>query len=179
MIDLNIKLWSRRSHRWISILIAVPLMVILCTGILLLLKKQVPWVQPPTQTGSGESPTLSFQQILQSASAVTEAEIRDWKDIDRLDVRPSKGIVKVRSKNRWEIQLDSATGAVLQVAPRRSDLIESIHDGSWFHEHAKLFVFLPTALLFLLLWLTGIYLFWLPYRVRSERRKRVKHAESV
>jgi len=178
-MGINIKLWSRRAHRWISISIAVPLILIICTGILLLLKKQISWVQPPTQVGAASSPSLAFDEILEIARRVTNAQIHDWEDIDRLDVRPEKGIVKVRGKNRWEIQLDSATGEVLHVAFRRSDLIESIHDGSWFHENAKLAIFLPTALLFLTLWFTGIYLFWLPYQVRLARRKRVRQTTSA
>ena len=171
-MKINIKMWSRRAHRWISILIAAPLLIIVCTGVLLLVKKQVAWVQPPTQPGSAVEPSLTFDEILATASGVTEAQIQEWSDIDRLDVRPQKGIVKVRSKNRWEIQIDTHTGEVLQVAFRRSDLIESIHDGSWFHENAKLAVFLPTAVLLLFLWISGIYLFWLPYQVKISRRSR-------
>ena len=52
------------------------------------------------------------------------------------------------------------------MAYRRSDLIESLHDGSWFHDRAKLWVFLPTAAVVLMLWGTGIYLFFLPLAVR-------------
>ena len=102
--------------------------------------------------------------------APPEAGIASWSDIERLDVRPSKGIVKVRAVSNWEVQIDTATGEVLQVAYRRSDLIESIHDGSWFHERAKLFVFLPAAVVLLGLWGSGVYLFLLPYL--AKRRKR-------
>ena len=81
------------------------------------------------------------------------------------------GIVKVRAENRWEVQVDAVTGEVLQVAYRRSDLIESLHDGSFFHDMVKLWVFLPCALLLLGLWVSGIYLFVLPYQTRRKRRK--------
>ena len=175
-MDINIKLLSRRCHRWISVAIAVPLLIVLSTGILLLLKKQIHWVQPPTQLGSRNPPSLTFDRVLERAKSVTKAQIRSWSDIDRLDVRPEKGIIKVRGKNRWEIQLDSTTGDILQVAYRRSDLIESIHDGSWFHENAKLAVFLSTALLFLFLWFTGIYLFWLPFQVKLARKRRLRQS---
>lgn len=76
-------------------------------------------------------PTLSFAEVLEIAKSAPEAEILSWDDIDRLDVRPDKGMLKVRSKNRWEVQVDTATGEILQVAFRRSDLIESLHDGSF------------------------------------------------
>ena len=41
-------------------------------------------------------------------------------------------MVKVWLNNGWEIQVDLNNGTILQTAYRRSDLIESIHDGSFF-----------------------------------------------
>ena len=41
--------------------------------------------------------------------------------------------MKVRAKNNWEIQLDLEKGTILKTAFRRSDIIEQLHDGSWFH----------------------------------------------
>lgn len=162
--------FNRVFHRWASILIALPLLVVISTGLLLMLKKEVAWIQPPTQQGSTKELGITFDQILAIARSVPEAGIEEWKDIDRLDVRPSKGMLKVRAENRWEIQLDGVTGEILQVAFRRSDLIESLHDGSFFHDKVKLLIFLPSALILLLLWVTGIYLFTLPYLMRRSRR---------
>ena len=163
---------NRKLHRWGSVLIALPLLVVICSGILLQLKKDVAWVQPPTVKGSvGEAPSLSFDRVLEIASSVEEAEISSWDDVDRLDVRPGKGMLKVRANNRWEVQIDTTTGDVLQVAYRRSDLIESLHDGSFFHDIAKLWVFLPSGVILLGLWFTGLYLFLLPYLARRKKRK--------
>ena len=53
---------------------------------------------------------------------------------------------------RWEVQLNADTGEVLHTAIRRSDVIESIHDGSWFHESFKLWVFLPAGIILAILW---------------------------
>ena len=153
---------------------AIPLALVIGTGILLLLKKDVEWIQPPTQAGSTSEPGLSFDRILDVVRTVPEAGIRSWDDIERVDVRPSNGMLKVRAKNRWEIQLDATTGAILQVAYRRSDLIESLHDGTFFHDKAKLWVLLPNAVVLLGMWLTGIYLFLLPYRARRRRRQRAE-----
>lgn len=80
------------------------------------------------------------------AQSVPEAEVNSGDDVDRLDVRPGRGMVKVRCRNRWEVQVDTENGEILQVAYRRSDLIEIIHDGSLFHDHFKLWVFLLAAL---------------------------------
>lgn len=168
----NYRVLNRKAHRWGAIAVALPFLVVLISGLLLQLKKQLPWVQPVEQRVSDIVPALSLPQILQIARTVPEAGIADWKDIDRFDVRPGKGIVKVQSVSRWELQLDLATGRVLQSAYRRSDLIESLHDGSFFSDAAKLWVFLPSGVIVLLLWVTGIYLYLLPWRTRARRAQR-------
>jgi len=175
-----INTWSRKSHRWGAIMIALPIAVVIGSGILLQLKKEMVWIQPPTVSGvmngsPDDGMSATFDEILAAAMAVPEAEITGWDDVDRLDVRPDKGIVKVRGANRWEVQVDTATGEVVEVAYRRSDLIESIHDGSWFHDAAKLWVFLPSGAVLLALWLTGVYLWILPiWAKRAGRRRRAR-----
>ncbi len=163
---------NRKVHRWAAIITALPVLIVLITGIILQVKKEFEWVQPPTIKGERAMLALSFDSILDIASTVPEAKIQDWKNIDRLDVRPGKGVVKVRAKNRWEIQIDTSTGDILQVAFRRSDFIETIHDGSFFHKSFKLWVFLPSAIALTGIWGTGIYLFLFPYMNKRNRKKR-------
>ena len=167
---MRISLLSRKFHRWGAVLTALPLCLILATGILLQFKKEAHWIQPSTRKGSGTRPELSFDRILDIVRATPEAGLRDWADIDRLDVRPGKGMVKVRGMNQWEVQIDTRTGSVLQVAYRRSDLIESLHDGTFFHRSVKLWVFFPVALVLAGLWITGVYLWLLPHLNRKRKR---------
>jgi len=164
------KILNRKLHRWAAIVTALPIVIVIVSGIILQVKKEFDWIQPPTQLGTDNVPVLSFDQILDAVRDVPDAGLTSWEDIDRLDVRPGKGIIKVRGNNDQEIQLDAATGKVLQVAIRRSDFIESIHDGSFFHESFKLWVFLPSAVILAVMWGTGIYLFLLPYMLRRHRR---------
>ena len=164
--------FNRLFHRWGAILIALPTVLIVVTGIILLLRGEFAWIQPPSQSGSSKELSLSFDEILKVASTVSESEIKGWGDISRLDVRPSKGMLKVRAKNGWEVQLDSKSGEVLQVARRRSSFIESLHDGSYFHDKVPLLIFLPTAVVLLGLWLTGVYLFLQPSLARRKRRRK-------
>ncbi|MEC9374219.1 MAG: PepSY-associated TM helix domain-containing protein [Planctomycetota bacterium] len=170
--------WFRKWHRWGAIAIALPLLVVIASGILLQLKKDWSWVQPPTSRGVGGDPSITFDQILEAAKRVPQAEIASWDDVDRLDVRPGRGIVKVRANNRWEIQIDTRTGEPTQIAYRRSDLIESIHDGSWFHDAAKLWVFLPSGIILLALYVTGMYLWVLPIIAKRSGRKRRARLEA-
>ncbi len=165
----TISSWSRKLHKWVGILIVVPLLIIGTSGILLMLKKHCAWIQPPTQRGSGQAPSISFAEILQAARKAPEANISGWDDVARLDVRPDKGIVKVRARNQWEVQIDTNTAAVLQVSRRRSDLIEDIHTGLWFHEYVNLFLSLPTGVLLLVVAVTGAHLFLVPI-VRRRRK---------
>ena len=165
---------TRKLHRWGAILIVIPLVVIIGSGIVLQLKKEIAWIQPPTRLGQESPPTLSFDEILNIAMTEPRAEIGGWSDVDRLDVRPERGVVKVRAKNRWEVQIDTKTGAVLSSTYRRSDLIESIHDGSFFHDRAKLWIFLPSGVILFSMLLTGVYLWALPIVMRR-KGKAMRH----
>jgi uncharacterized iron-regulated membrane protein len=170
--SMKLNLLTRRLHYWGAIVIALPLLVVIGSGIVLQLKKESTWIQPKENRGTGKVPTITFEQVLNACKTETDAGITSWADIDRIDVRPSRGMMKVQARNSYEIQLDAHTGEVLQVEYRRSDLIESIHDGSWFHDKVKLWIFLPAALVLLGLWITGMYLFWLPIVVKARRKWR-------
>lgn len=175
LISRKTKYLNRKIHRVGAIIIALPLLVVIGTGLLLQVKKQFTWVQPATAKGSAKGISVTFEQILATAKTVPEAKISSWQNVNRLDVRPGKGVVKVRSRNNWEVQIDTKTLDILQVEYRRSDLIEALHDGSWFHDAAKLWVFLPAAIILLVLWFTGVYMYFLPYlsrrlKGRADRR---------
>ena len=176
---MNLSKLNRTLHNWGSLIIAIPLSIVLVTGVLLLLKKDVDWIQPPTARGERAGLSLSFDQILSIAQTVPEAGIESWSDVDRLDVRPGKGVVKVRAENRWEIQIDANSGKVLQVAYRRSDFIESIHDGTFFGEYAKLWWFLPSAVIVIGLWVSGMIMFFQPYVVKARKKKKRQRKAGV
>jgi uncharacterized iron-regulated membrane protein len=163
----------RQIHHWASPVIMLPLGLVVVTGILLMLKKDIAWIQPPTQRteAAGELPQQSFSALFDAARSVPELELTSWQELDRVDVKPDKGVVKFVAGNGWEAQIDSATGEVVQVAYRRSDLIESLHDGSFFASWAKLWVFLPSGVVLLVLWGTGIYLFILPHWKKAQKRR--------
>lgn len=168
---MKLNFLNRKVHYWASIIIAIPILIVIVSGILLQTKKQFAWIQPPELQGAGKSPSISLAQVLEISKTVPEAQIKTWNDIHRLDVRPSRGMLKVWSKTNWEIQIDTETGTILQTAYRRSDIIEAIHDGSFFHENIKLFIFLPAGIILLILWITGIYLFVLPIWVKRRHKK--------
>ena len=58
------------------------------TGILQL--KRVEWIQPKTEEVAIDTLSINFSDILSSSQGILEAQIEDWSDIDRLDVRQIK-----------------------------------------------------------------------------------------
>jgi len=171
-MSINWKRFNRKTHYWGAVVCAVPVLIIIITGCILLLKKDIGWVQPPSAHGQGSIPTISFEQVLAVAQSIEQTHIQSWDDVDRLDVRPSKGIIKIRARNNWEVQIDHQTLQVLHIAYRRSDFIESIHDGSFFHDKVKLWVFLPSAIILFVLWVTGLYLFLTTHFAKKNNRKK-------
>ena len=162
----------RKLHYWVSIGIALPASVLLGTGLLLQMKKHWTWVQPAELRGTGSVPQISLDSLLGSLAA-HGAGVDGWEDVNRIDVRPGRGVAKVWLMNGWETQVDLGTGNVLQHAYRRSDLIESIHDGSFFAGNwTKLGIFLPTGMLLLFLWGSGLWLFAIP--LLAKRRRAVR-----
>lgn len=165
-MKLNKKI--RQIHYWISPFIIIPVMLIFTTGVLLQLKKQSNWIQPSIDRISSNKPTM-LKSYLDAAKSVPEAEVKSWDDIDRIDIRPDKGIAKIRSNNHWEIQIDSKTAEVFSVKYRRSDIIESVHDGSFFTDYVKFGWFLPTGILLIIVSISGIYMFLLPLMLRNKK----------
>lgn len=154
--------------------------LIIGAGLLLQLKKEIDWIQPPTINGAAPTsiPTQTMEDLFAAAQSAVELELTDWRDLSRVDLKPDKGIVKFVAANNWEAQIDTATGEVLQIAYRRSDIIESLHDGSFFADWVKLYVFFPSALILLTLWGTGVYLFFLPH-VKQWRKANRKAKQRV
>ena len=168
---MRLSILSRRLHRRGALIVGLPFLVVIASGILLQVKKQFPWVQPAEQRTAVQVPMVYWDIVLASVQAHPEAGVGSWDDIDRVDVRPSKGILKVVTKTRWEMQLALDDGRVLQSAYRRSDLIEQLHDGSFFGDSVKLWVFLPSGIIVFGLWLTGLYLYVLPTLTKRKRAR--------
>jgi uncharacterized iron-regulated membrane protein len=125
---------TRQLHRWSGISLFMFFFVMAVTGILLGWKKHAGEVIMPA-TYKGESKEAAGWLPLDTLSFLATAALLKVEgvasEIDRIDVRPSKGSMKFLFDNRQlEVQLDATTGAVLSVGRRHSDWIEQVHDGS-------------------------------------------------
>jgi uncharacterized iron-regulated membrane protein len=157
--------------------------LVIGAGLLLILKKEIDWVQPPTMKGVARTdiPVKTVDELFRIAQGIEELELQDWSELSRADFKPDKGVVKFVAPNNWEAQIDTATGEILQVKFRRSDIIEALHDGSFFADWVKLYIFFPSGVILLILWGTGIYLFILPHwkNAKKRRKKSGKAQKSV
>ena len=97
---MKFQVLNRKVHYWAAIAIAIPSLIILVSGLLLQLKKDFSWVQPPERRGAGTEPAISFEQVLEICRNVPSAEVREWDDINRIDVRPSRGMLKVTAREK-------------------------------------------------------------------------------
>lgn len=166
----------RSYHKIVGLSIAFFVLISATTGILLAFKKNVALLQPPTQ--KGQSKEMSEWKTLEDLAQIgTQGLLRVYpnqsgNEIDRIDVRPSKGIVKILFKNGWwEVQVDGATGEVLSVSKRHSDWIEALHDGSIISELFKLISMNFLGLGLLVMLLTGIWLWYGPKKYRKLKRR--------
>lgn len=162
---------SRRFHKLLGTSLSLFLLISAVTGIALSLKKEIAIIQPPTTKGVSKNlqtwlPMFQIDSLARQALYTTHPEQKD-NPVDRLDIRPGKGIVKVLfDKGYWEVQIDGTTGEVKSIAKRHSDWIEALHDGSIINQLFKLLSMnmLGWGLIFLIL--TGLWLWYGPKRFR-------------
>jgi len=150
---LRLKSWLLNYHYWFGWIVIIPWAFVISSGLLLQVRYEVPWVMPVQQNGQGTVPQIEFSQVLETARQTPDYGVQDWEDVWRLYVYPQKGMTSIRAKNLQELQIDSATGDILQVATRRTDWLEDIHEGKWLG--LNLWLFLPVHILSLILWITG------------------------
>ena len=172
----------RKVHRWTGACLFLLFLVISLTGLLLGWKKNSGgYILADTKTGSSADTRewVSLDSLKRSASYYLAQEVDPGlsSEIDRFDIRPDKGTVKVRFKDHyWGLQLDAATGKLLGVEQRRSDFIEQLHDGSIIDDisgtggYFKLFYTSLTGLALLTFTVTGFWLWYGPKYMRRMNR---------
>jgi len=127
---------ARKLHRTTGALLFIFFFIIAVTGLLLGWKKHSGGIiLPKSYQGKSTDPKdwLPVDVLRQKAITVAQEQISPdlSSELDRIDFRPDKGMVKfVFVEDYWGIQLDCATGELLHIERRRSDFIESVHDGS-------------------------------------------------
>lgn len=170
----------RKIHRITGILLFVFFIILGLTGILLGWKKNSGGlIQAKTYSGStngleGWLPLDSLQNI--AISIISDSISPSLStEIDKLDVRPDKGMLKVIFANHYHaVQLDGVNGEILHIEYRMSDLIEHIHDGTivdnWLNLPNGIFKLVYTSLTGLATLIFSITGFWLWYGPKRMRK---------
>lgn len=151
--------WSRKLHQFLAWLVIAPSVLIFSTGVLLLLRQNVAWIQPPALMGTQAGlPEVGIERAFEAARSVPEAGITSWQDLSSIDIKPSKGTLAFRAKNGYEVQVDGVSGVVLSAAPRRTSFLIELHQGTYFHPKAMTWWTLPVGLGLLSLSVSGLFL---------------------
>ncbi|MBP6686957.1 MAG: PepSY domain-containing protein [Lacibacter sp.] len=174
--------WLRWLHRKIAIFLFVFFLIISITGLLLGIKKQTGLLSP---TQKGISSDLATWLPVDSLQKLAIQILRDSvssdlsSEMDRIDIRPDKGIAKFVFKQHYTgLQLDGTTGKLLIIEKRKSDFIEDLHDGSFLdnlfgtsNEQIKVgYTVIMSISLFMLI-LSGLWLWYGPKLLRQNRKQ--------
>jgi hypothetical protein len=173
----------RKIHRQIAIFLFVLFFIISITGLLLGWKKNSFGIIQ-VATSKGISSDLKTWLPIDSLQTIAINTLHDSispnlsSELERIDARPSKGILKfVFLDDYWEVQLDGATGKVMNINRRRSDIIENIHDGTILdvlfntkNDQFKLSYTTIMGLALLMLTLSGFWLWYGPKKLRKQKQ---------
>jgi hypothetical protein len=154
------------SHLWVGVLFTVVLLVISVTGILLNHKRGLELMPEVEHAPTGEfTRALSLGDLGERALRAAN-ETGSFERIDRMDVRPRDGLIKVRLRNATstEVTLDINDGRVLHIGPRGDVFLEKLHSGEIFGPQG-IFLSDAGAVALTLLLITGYWL-WLRPRWR-------------
>jgi hypothetical protein len=165
--------WIRSLHRWLGLPLIVFFFIIGITSILLAWKKKAELLPPTLKSKVEQGEWISPAEMVRIAEAEM-SKIGESTEVDRIDIRPDKGVAKVSFKTHFtEVQLDGLSGEVLSIETRHSDWIEKVHDGSIVDfylggdEATKLTYSTLTALGLILMSLSGFYLWYFPKLIRK------------
>lgn len=169
----------RVYHRRIGFVFLTFFLIISITGLLLALK-DVLHLKPEVaaQQTRNVSQWISLSEIDRISKQYASETLALDTIIDRIDVRPSKNVAKVLFVNHFtELQINVTTGDIISVASRTDTIIEKIHDGSildYFLSHSNVSKITYSSLVslgFIFMSISGLFLWYLPKKIKSNKRK--------
>ncbi|HJX28559.1 MAG TPA: PepSY-associated TM helix domain-containing protein [Thermoanaerobaculia bacterium] len=158
--------WTFYAHLWLGLITAGVVVLVSITGILLNHKRALRLMPdvPHEATGTFDA-SLSLAELARRAESAVAPEVAAT-GIDRMDVRPGDGLIKVRFDDRTvqEVTLDINSGRVLHVGERNDVFLEKLHSGEIFGDNWVLLT--DVAAVALLVLLASGYWLWLYPRAR-------------
>lgn len=178
---LRLARFSRWMHKWVGTLLALIMVALSITGVFIAFKNEVEYLQPAGRSG-GKGDIVEVippARVAEIILAMHLPEAPTLKQINRIELRPSKRMYKVRLeqttiwKSPREIQVDAMTGAILNDGVRGDQLWMDLHSFAVFGEATKLLTMTVSGLALLWLSLSGYYLFFYPLWFRARKRQRM------
>jgi uncharacterized iron-regulated membrane protein len=154
--------WMFNGHLWLGILLSGVLIIISVSGILLNHKVRLGLMPDVRQEAAGDlAQAMPMADLVRLAGAAAPAAAETG--VDRLDVRPRRGIMKVRYRDRavTEVTIDIHSGSVLHVGERNDAFLEKLHSGEIFGENWILLSD-AAAIVLVLLIISGYWLWLFP-----------------
>ncbi|HEX8274355.1 MAG TPA: PepSY domain-containing protein [Longimicrobiaceae bacterium] len=154
-------------HLWMGVLATGVLLLVCATGILLNHKRGLGLMPDPAhEAGGAFEQALPLAELARRAGEAVGPAVAG-AGIDRMDVRPGDGLVKVRFDDRevTEATVDLASGRVVHVGPRADVFLEKLHSGEIFGDGWVLLS--DAAAVALVLALVSGYWLWLYPRSRA------------
>jgi hypothetical protein len=158
--------WMFHGHLWLGVLITGITLVIAITGILLNHKRPFGLMPDVPHQPTGEfTDAMPMAELVRLAGEAAPAAAA--AGVDRLDVRPRSGIMKVRFRDDvvTEVTLDVNDGRVLHIGERNDVFLEKLHSGEIFGDNWVLLSDFAAASIILLI-ISGYWLWLFP---RSRR----------
>jgi uncharacterized iron-regulated membrane protein len=154
--------WMFNGHLWLGVIISALLIVICITGILLNHKRGLGLMPDVSHQATGEfADALPMAELVRLAGEAAPSAAA--AGVDRLDVRPRTGLMKVRFRDSdvTEVTVDIHNGSVLNVGLRNDVFLEKLHSGEIFGDRWVLLSDFAAVVLVLLV-ISGYWLWLFP-----------------
>jgi hypothetical protein len=164
------------THLWLGVVSTIALIAISITGILLNHKRGLGLMPDvPHEPSAPFTNAISLERLAYAALDAAPAESKgNWRSgdsvdvrlIDRMDVRPRDGFVKVRLRDKasTEMTVDLASGKVVHAGRRGDVFLEKLHSGEAFG--GRMVILSDVAAIALVLTLITGYWLWLVPKLR-------------
>ena len=168
-------------HLWLGVLSTIALIGISITGILLNHKRGLGLMPDVPHEPTGElTAALPIERLAYAALVAAPQDAKgDWQEghavdislIDRMDVRPRNGFVKVRLRDKasMEMTVDINTGQVIHTGRRGDVFLEKLHSGEIFGGIRFVIISDIAAIALVLTLITGYWLWLVPKLSRGTR----------
>lgn len=159
----NIRKW----HRVIGLIISMPMLLTCITGTFLIMRSHLSFIQP----SKTNKQSISLFSIAPVSEVLRVAEKKQKGKITSIIFYPKKGYFSVRTDSDYEMRLHGESLKILTEGPKLTGWLIKLHEGSFFSEIVRDYIFLPSAFGLLILIVSGIYIYIEPKYKKYKRNK--------